>query len=159
MDYSTRIVTNLVRAAEAAALPEDRHVHQFNDNAVRMTRTLSDQVGLSRLGIHLVRLEPGRDSTQFHTHHHDEEFLYILEGRGIAEIGEQQFEVGPGDFMGFGERSQPHAMHNPFARDLLYLMGGERNRFDVCDYPRIGRRMYRLDGHKEYVDIARLGKL
>ena len=146
----------LVRAEDLARLPESRHVHQFNDNAVRLTRSLSELVGLTRLGVHLVRLEPGRDSTEFHRHLHDEEFLYILEGRGMAHLGEETISVGKGDFMGFGEKSVPHAMSNPFEADLLYLMAGERNRFDVCEYPHIKRRMYRLDGKKEYVDTEHL---
>ena len=56
---------------------------------MRHTRSLGDQLGLTDLGVHLVRVEPGHDSTQFHFHHQDEEFLYILEGSGIAEIGDE----------------------------------------------------------------------
>ena len=44
---------------------------------------------MQRIGVHIVRLAPGRESTQFHYHDADEEFLYVLEGRGIAEIGDE----------------------------------------------------------------------
>ena len=77
----------LLRAETIAATPERRDVHQFNENAVRMTRSLAEPLGLQRLGVHIVRLESGRDSTTFHFHEADEEFIYILEGRGIARIG------------------------------------------------------------------------
>ena len=74
----------LLKANDIAALKETRHVHQFNENAVRFTRSIGDLLGLSQIGVHLVRLESGNESTQFHFHHCDEEFLYILEGQGIA---------------------------------------------------------------------------
>lgn len=146
----------LLRADEISALPEIAHVHQFNDRAVRQTRSLGDLLGLTSLGIHLVRLQPGAESTQFHFHQVDEEFVYILSGRAIAEIGDNEYEVGTGDFMAFARQSLPHAMRNTFDEDLVYLMGGNRSPIDICDYPRINRRMYRVDGRKEYVDLENL---
>jgi len=142
----------LLRAAEIAEMQQDTRIHQFNNNAVRHTRALGDLLGLESLCVHLVRVEPGRESTQFHSHQVDEEFIYILSGQGIAEIGEETFEVGPGDFMGFIAHSLPHTLTNPYAEDLTYLMAGNRNSIDICDYPRIRRRMYRTNGKKEFVD-------
>ena len=131
----------LLTAANIAAIEPVRHVHQFNERAVRLTRTLGERTGLQRIGIHLVRLPAGCDSTQFHYHDADEEFIYVLEGRGIAEIGEQRHEIGPGDFMGFPTPSPAHNLHNPHEADLVYLVGGERNACDVVHYPRIRRSM------------------
>lgn len=141
---------NLIRAAEINALPEQRHVHQFNDRAVRMTRTLGTLASLERIGIHLVRLPPGHDSTQLHSHSADEEFIYILEGRAIAEISDLQSEVGPGDFIGLPVPSPAHNLHNSFDEDCCYLVGGERNPLDVVDYPRIRRSM--LKHPRRWVD-------
>lgn len=132
---------HLIRAAEITALPEQQHVHQFNQRAVRMTRALGTVAGLERIGIHLIRLPPGHDSTQFHSHSADEEFIYILEGRAIAEIGDLECEVGPGDFIGLPVPSPAHNLRNSFAEDCHYLVGGERNPLDVVDYPRIRRSM------------------
>jgi len=47
-----------------------------------------------------------------------------LSGRGIAEIGDEEVEVGPGDFMGFATPSSAHHLRNRFDVDLVYLMGG-----------------------------------
>lgn len=138
--------------AEIEAMPERAHRHQFNDNAVRMTRTLGIPAGLSRLGVHLVRLEPGRDSTQFHYHDSDEEFVYILEGSATAYIGEQTFEVGPGDFMGFPSPSPGHGLTNTAERDLVYLVGGESNPADVVHYPWIRRTLIKSQGVRRWVD-------
>ncbi len=142
----------LLKAADIAAMTPARRRHQFNDNAVRLTRALSDATGMQRIGVHLVRLAPGRESTQFHYHDADEEFLYVLEGRGIAELGDEEVEVGPGDFMGFPAPSEPHSLRNPFDEDLVYLMGGERNANDVVHYPRIGRVLVKSGGRRVWAE-------
>ncbi len=149
----------LLKNKEIDAIVPRPHRHQFNDNAVRMTRSLSDAVGMQRIGIHLVRLPPGRESTELHYHDSDEEFLYILSGRGIAEIGDERFEVGPGDFMGFEAQSKPHAMNNPFDEDLVYLMGGERNISDVVHYPRLERTLVKSGGRRAWADWDNLHDL
>ncbi len=149
----------LLRAATIDALEPAQRRHQFNDNAIRVTRTLSEHVGMQRIGVHLVRLAPGRESTQYHYHDADEEFLYILEGRGIAEIGTESYEVGAGDFMGFAAPSEPHTLRNPFDKDLVYLMAGERNPNDVVHYPRIRRTMIKGPGPRRWVDWDDLHEL
>lgn len=141
-----------ITQAQIEAMPERAHQHQFNDNAVRMTRTLGVPAGLTRLGVHLIRLEPGRDSTQFHYHDADEEFVYILEGTATAFIGEATFEVGSGDFMGFPSPSPGHGLKNTSNRDLLYLVGGESNPADVVHYPWIQRTMIKSHGRRRWVD-------
>ncbi len=143
---------HLLKAIEIAAMSETVKIHPLNAQAVRNTKSLSDEVGMKRLGVHLVRVEPGKATTQFHFHHCEEEFIYIISGKGIAEIGNEKFEVAAGDFMGFTAPSLPHCMTNPFAEDLVYLMGGERQNFDVCDYPRIQKRLYRVNEERKVVD-------
>lgn len=139
-------------AAELADWPERRHQHQFNPNAIRMTRTLGIAAGLTGVGVHLVRLEPGRASTQHHWHDADEEFVYVLRGRGIACLGDERVEVGPGDFMGFAAPSAAHSLENPFDEDLLYLVGGEQNAVDLVHYPRIARTLIKSHGSRRWVD-------
>jgi uncharacterized cupin superfamily protein len=146
----------LLRAKDIQELPEQIRIHQFNKDAIRHTRSLGDLTGLTSIGAHLVRVEPGAQSTQFHTHQVDEEFLYILSGQGTAEIGEEKFAIESGDFMGFTANSLPHNLINTSNEDLVYLMCGNRNEIDICDYPRIKRRMYRVKGRKEFVDLDAL---
>ena len=50
--------------------PETKDVHQFNEQAIRHTVSLSDIVGLTKFGLHLVRVEAGDETT---THHYHEE--------------------------------------------------------------------------------------
>lgn len=143
---------HLLRSQDIAALPVQRVQHQFNDNALRLTRSLSTLVGMQRLGLHLVTLEPGRDSTTHHYHDADEEFILILTGTGIAKIGADVFDIGPGDFMGFPAPSPAHSLHNNSDTDLVYLMGGECAAVDVVHYPDIARSMVKSHGNRRYSD-------
>lgn len=141
----------LLKAADIDAMPEEERVHPLDSTVVRHNRSLGDAVGLNSIGVHLVRLRPGHVSTVYHFHHQDEEWIYILSGRGMAEIGDETFEVGAGDFMGFVAGSLPHLLRNPSGENLVYLVGGNRLPFDVCDYPRIRKRRYRINGKSESV--------
>lgn len=134
---------HFLSAKEIAAMPERQHQHQFNDNAVRLTRSIGAALGLERIGVHIVRLTPGRDSTTHHYHDADEEFIYILSGSGIARIGTEERPVGSGDFMAFTAPSAPHSLRNPERsdEDLVYLVGGERRYPDVVHYPEADKVM------------------
>ena len=148
----------LVRAKDIEALPEEARKHPLDASLVRHTRSLGDAVGLTRLGVHLVRLTKGGTSAVFHRHHQDEEWVYVLSGRAIAEIGDDKHDVGPGDFIGFAAGSAAHNLHNPHDEDFVYLCCGDHVQFDVCDYPRAGKRRYRIDGKNVYVDADVLEK-
>jgi uncharacterized cupin superfamily protein len=146
----------LLSAEAIEAMQERTHRHAYNPNGVRQTRALGDATGLTQIGVHLVRVEPGKDSTEFHTHAHDEEWIYILSGCGIAEIGERRVPVKAGDFMGFAVACPPHSLSNDSAEDLVYLLGGTRHAYDVVDYPRRGVRSYKYDGKRDNVEVRTL---
>jgi uncharacterized cupin superfamily protein len=46
-----------------------------------------------------------------------------------------------------------HHLRNPFAEELVYLMGGENLDFDVADFPRLGKRMVKLNGEAVIYDL------
>ena len=114
-------VDALLHRSDIDGLEPIRHVHQHNANAIRLTRSLSSLTGLETLGVHLVSLTQGRFSTEYHRHHEDEEFIYILSGCGLARIGAHQHDVAPGDFMGFNTRAEAHSLYNPHPEDLFTL--------------------------------------
>ena len=99
-------------------------------------------------------MPPGKESFVYHSHQHEEEWLYILSGRGVAEIDGEELEVGPGDFMAFSTPSVPHHLKNPFDQELVYLMGGENREFEVADFPRLGKRMIKSGGNFEFYDVS-----
>ena len=151
MPSNKRRAHPLVKAAAIAKIKPTPRQHRFNPRAVRHNIALGDLVGMTQMGVHLVRIKPGGETTEYHTHYCDEEFVYILSGRGTAEIGDRTFTVGPGDFMGFTAQSLPHVMTNPFAEELVYLLGGTRKGFDVSEYPRIKKRSYKFCGERHTV--------
>lgn len=150
---------HLLRSADIEQMTETRTQHQFNESAIRHSRALASRTEMRRIGIHLVRVESGCDSTTHHYHDADEEFIYVLSGRGIARIGDETFEVGAGDFMGFPAPSPAHSMHNPHAEDLVYLMGGERWDTDIVHYPDIKRSMIKSRGRRAWADWEDLQEL
>jgi uncharacterized cupin superfamily protein len=121
-------------------LPETHVRHPWNPNADVYLKRLSRIAGLRRVSLSIARVPPGKESFLYHRHERDEEFLFILSGHGRAEIGEDVFEVGAGDFMGFPAPSgPPHHLTNPFREDLVYLMGGESSGYDIGYFPKLGR--------------------
>lgn len=140
-------------AADIEQLPEDVYPHPLNISAVRRMRSLGDLTGLTRLGIHLVRLTPGHDSSEFHRHHNSDEFIYVLQGRGKARLGDDIITIGPGDFLAFPAGGVAHKLFNPYEVDLLYLMGGNRPAEDICDYPEAGKRLRITGEQRQYQSL------
>ncbi|MBE9189251.1 cupin domain-containing protein [Gloeocapsopsis crepidinum LEGE 06123] len=141
---------SLLKASAINSIDEFEFHHPLNPNSEVYLRTISRVVGLKHLAITLARIPPKKESFIYHLHHHEEEWIYILSGRGIAEIGDNEYEVSSGDFMGFGLPQQPHHLRNPFNEDLVYLMGGEKVRCDIGIFPRLGKRAIR-DGDAAYI--------
>jgi uncharacterized cupin superfamily protein len=133
--------------------------HPLNPKSLTRQRRLSDFVGFSRVPVVHVHVPPGQESFVYHSHQHEEEWIYILSGRGIAEIGDSEFEVGPGDFMGFPVPSVGHHLRNAGSEDLVYLMGGERREMEVSDFPRHGRRVYRSRRTVDVVEVSTVTRL
>lgn len=133
----------IVRAAEAEEHSAN-FSHPWNPNSEIHGVRFSSLVGFSRVGLWRVRVPPGKESFAYHSHQREEEWIFILSGRGLAEIDGEEYEVGAGDFMGFPAPQPPHHLKNASeTEDLIYLMGGEALDMDIADYPRLGKRMVR----------------
>jgi uncharacterized cupin superfamily protein len=143
----------VVRSEEAAERAS-RFSHPWNSNSELYGTRLSSLVGLSRVGVSRVSVPPGKESFVYHSHQREEEWIYVLSGRGIAEIGDEEFEVGVGDFMGFPAPQVGHHLRNPYEEDLVYLVGGEALDVDIADFPRLGKRMVRRGQEVEIYDAS-----
>jgi mannose-6-phosphate isomerase-like protein (cupin superfamily) len=51
--------------------------------------------------------EPPGHEAPLHVHHREDEAFFILEGSATIQVGDESFEVGPGDYA-FGPREIPH---------------------------------------------------
>ena len=130
----------LVRAGARAAQEESFH-HPLNPASELHGTTLSRLTGLVKCGVNFIRVPSGKESFAHHVHLVDEEWMYVLSGRGELRIGDELFEVGPGDFAGFPPRTHAHHLRNTGAGDLVYLSGGEAIDFGIADFPDLGLRM------------------
>jgi uncharacterized cupin superfamily protein len=147
---------SLLKASDIYSMDALEFHHPLNPNSEIHLRFLGRAVGLKRIGVTLGCVPSGKESFVYHAHQDEEEWIYILSGRGIAEIGDREYEVEPGDFMGFGLPQQPHLLRNPFNEDLVYLMGGEVKRLDIGVFPRLGKQVIMYSESAYIVDESAL---
>jgi uncharacterized cupin superfamily protein len=141
-----------VRAADIAAHAQE-FSHPWNPDSQLRGTQLARSVGLKRTGVNFMRVPAGKESFVYHSHQHEEEWIYVLSGRALALIDDVEYEVGPGDFIGFPTPSVAHHLRNPGPDELVYLVGGESRENEIADFPRLGKRMVRRGKEVEIVDL------
>jgi GST-like protein len=129
----------ILRAAEIER-SEVPVAQRLNPNSQFHGAWLSRIAGLERVGFSRARIPPHGESFAYHAHLAEEECVYILSGRARARIGDQDYELGPGDFAAFPAPQAPHLLRNPYDEECVYLMAGERGAAsDVLSYPDLGK--------------------
>lgn len=144
---------HLFRKAEIEAKEFD-FTHPWNPNSRIIGTHLSELGGLERTGVSIARIPPGRDSLVSHVHHREEEWLYILSGRVMAHIDDEEYEMAAGDFVAFPTPSVAHNFSNPFAEEVVYMMGGEHLDSEVADFPDHGKRTVRVGEDTRVYELA-----
>ena len=81
----------LLTVKDISQIAGEHRVHFLNPNAVRLNKSLGDAIGLQDLGVHLIFVEPGKESTEYHLHHCEEEAVYVLSGKATLNIEGQCF--------------------------------------------------------------------
>ncbi len=102
----------------------------------REKRALGDALGLTRFGVNLTTLAPGKESSMRHWHTHEEEFVYVLEGEPtlVTDAGDQL--LAPGTCAGFAAGSRDgHQFVNRGEVPAVYLEIGSRDDADTVHYP------------------------
>jgi len=120
--------------------------HFLNDNARRINKSLGDLTGLTTFGFHIIEVEPGCESTEPHVHYYEDECIYVLDGEAQAMIGDEEFTVRAGDFIGYRAGGLAHKLTNTGDTMLRCIVVGPRLAHDVADYPRLGKRIFRNQG-------------
>jgi len=85
-DERSKPVAIHARDAAPRTRPSNYPEPFFSRMAGREKRPLGDLFGLTNFGVNLTRLAPGGESALLHRHTRQDEFVYILEGRGIARV-------------------------------------------------------------------------
>jgi len=120
--------------------------HFLNPNAQRVNKSLGDLTGLTGFGFHIIEVQPGFETTELHKHYHEDECVYILEGQALARIGDDEYQVGAGDFIGYRAGGKAHTLLNNGGTVLRCIVVGQRLDHDVGDYPALNKRIYRQKG-------------
>ncbi len=133
--------------------------HFLNANAKRINKSLGDMTGITGLGFHIIEVEPGHETTEHHKHYHEDECIYVLQGSATAFIGEENYSIKAGDFIGCRKGGLAHSICNNGQEILRCIVVGERLAHDVGDYPRLGKRIYRNQGMNwNLVDIEAIAE-
>lgn len=149
----------LIRAGDES---EGLHTvrHPWNERSDITMNELARRTGMSRAIVKHAVIPPGKESFVYHAHLTDEEWVYVLEGVGVAEIDGADYEIGPGDFLGFAAPSVAHHLRNEGGAPLVLLMGGEAPAIEIADFPKLGKRKITWSGGtggQEVVDLEGKG--
>lgn len=136
----------VVTAEEIEAMEGLKKTHFLNSNAKRINKSLGDLTGLSGLGFHIIEVQPGCETTEYHRHHHEDECVFVLAGQAKAVIGKMEHAIKPGDFVGYRKGGMAHTIVNNGTEVLRMIVVGQRLDHDVGDYPRQSKRIYRNKG-------------
>lgn len=145
--------TELLKADAIAAMEVHSYTHSLNRNAVRLTKNLGRTTGLTRMGVHMVTVMPGRQSSEYHVHHHEDECIYVISGHGEALLDGASYAIGPGDFIGCPHKGIAHTMMNTGSEPLVMLVAGMHLEQEVCDYPLQKKRLFVSGTERAVVDM------
>ena len=94
-------------------------------------RAIGRAAGLMKIGLHLLRIEPGQRTSWPHAEEKEEEFVLVLEGEVHAWVDGNLYSMRPGDLAAFPAGTGIcHTFINNGERDARVLVGGERDRSD-----------------------------
>lgn len=148
---------HLVRTSQLGPDQAMHLSHPLNDRSELYLTRLSDPTGLTHLGISLARLPPGRESFALHMHTVQEEWIYVVSGRGHVRLDDQEVPIAAGDFLGFPAGGPAHLVCNTSDEELVYLQGGDRRQGDRGHFPELGKVAFKHDeGHMALVDEDRV---
>lgn len=102
---------------------------------------LGEVLGLSKLGVNVTAVKPGKAAYPFHSHRANDELFLILAGSGELRLGAQRHSVKEGDVIGCpaGNASTAHQLINTGSSELRYLAVSTQIEPEVCEYPDSGK--------------------
>lgn len=136
----------LLKKAQIEAMEGEKKTHFQNPNAIRVNKSIGDATGLTGIGVHIIEVEPGRDTTEYHRHFHEDECVYVLSGTATARIGDESFEIEQGDFIGYRAGGLAHGITVTGTETFRCLVMGQRLDHDAGEYPEKRKRIYRNAG-------------
>ena len=102
----------------------------------REKRALGDAFGLTRVGVSLTTLLPGKESSMRHFHTREDELVYLLEGEVVLRTDAGETVLTAGMCAGFPAGARDgHQLVNRSDRPARYLEISNRDPGDIAEYP------------------------
>jgi uncharacterized cupin superfamily protein len=102
----------------------------------REKRALGDALGLTRIGVNLTTLLPGKESSMRHHHTREDELVFVVEGEVVLRTDEGEQLLTSGACAGFPAGSgNGHQLVNRSDRPARYLEISNRDPADGATYP------------------------
>ncbi|AMM17695.1 MAG: cupin domain-containing protein [Pseudomonadota bacterium] len=109
----------------------EAHVYRGDTERMALDAPLSDALGITRIGIHHVRLLPGRRTSYPHAESTEQEFVYVLEGKPDVWIDGVLHAIAEGDSVAFPAGTGIcHTFINNTKEEVRLMVIGERPRDD-----------------------------
>ena len=88
----------------------------------REKRRLGDALGLTKIGVNLTTLPPGKESAMRHWHTHEDELVYVLQGEVVLRNGAGEQLLSAGMCAGFpAGAADGHQLVNRSSSPAQYL--------------------------------------
>ncbi|MCC8404517.1 cupin domain-containing protein [Paraburkholderia sp. MMS20-SJTN17] len=131
--------------------PDDKH-YPGDTELIGIGAPLARKLGLNRIGIHHVRLLPGRRTSYPHAESAEEEFVYVLEGTPDAWIDGNLHRLKPGDAVAFPAGTGIcHSFLNNTSQEVRLIVIGETPKSENrIRYPK--NETYELTREDRWVD-------
>ncbi len=102
----------------------------------REKRALGNALGLTKIGVNLTTLPPGKESSMRHFHTHEDELVYVVEGEVMLCTDEGEQLLTPGMCAGFPAGAKNgHQLVNRSGRPARYLEISNRDPGDTAESP------------------------
>jgi uncharacterized cupin superfamily protein len=102
-------------------------------------RMLGEAAGSERTGFNHVTIEPGMMAVPPHCHSAEEELFVVLDGEGVAILGDEEHPVRRGSVLARPPGTRISHTFRAGAAPLVYLAFGTREPNDIAYYPRSGK--------------------
>ncbi|MGK0471759.1 MAG: putative cupin superfamily protein [Candidatus Azotimanducaceae bacterium] len=107
-------------------IDEDNSRYTGSAELLSQGSPVGKKLGLTKMGIHVETLAPGRRTSWPHAESLEEEFTYVIEGHPQVWIDGHLHDLRPGDFVAFPAGTGiAHTFLNNSDKNALLLVGGE----------------------------------
>ncbi len=135
-------------AMEIEAMSRSMYPEPYRSRVLpRELRRLGDAFGLTAIGVNLITVRAGKESSMRHAHTHEDELVYMLDGELVlrTDDGEEPFRPG----MVVGVRAgdgNGHQFLNRSDRSATFLVISNRHPDDGVTYADVDLAVRKADG-------------